>query len=477
MTRLMPLDIGQGLFAIFFALLLFGCTVGPDYQRAPLASSARWKEAAPNEKWKTAEPRDDVRKGSWWGVFHSPELDRLEAAALAYNQNVRAAYARVNQARSTARVAESDLFPTVNLDPSAQRMRGDPHAFGSPKYPYPAFTLTDYKVPFDLSYELDLWGKIRRSFEAATAAAQSSFADYYSVLLIMQADVAQNYFSLRALDGEHIIFAETIEVRQKNLDLVQQRFSEGLSPELDLAQAKADLASVQARSVDVDIRRAEVEHALAVLTGRPPAALSLSRKAIGSSLPRIPPGLPSALLERRPDVARQERLVAAANARIGVAKSAFFPSVKLTGSLGFESTDVSNLITWGSKSWGIGPSVSIPLFEGGRLLANLRGTKAGYEEAVANYRQEALVAFQDVEDALSGLRLLEVKASAVDREVAAAARAAELSRDRYRDGLVSYLQVLDAERELLEARRSATQLEGQRFVLTVLLIKALGGGW
>ncbi|HEY8965813.1 MAG TPA: efflux transporter outer membrane subunit [Candidatus Methylacidiphilales bacterium] len=460
------------------ALALAGCSVGPDYRKPDAAQEAppAWKEEGP---WKEAAPRDAIAKGDWWTVFGDPVLDGLEKEAAAANQNLRAAVARVVEARAAARVAAADFFPNITLDPAAQESHSSQNRLLPPGSGQVGYTGSTFQVPVDLSYEVDIWGRVRRSFEAYGAEAQATVADYETVLLTLKSDVAQNYFSLRALDTELILLVQTVELRKKARDLAKVRFQGGASSELDLAQAETELASVEAQAASVEANRAKMEHALAVLVGKPPAAFSIAARPLDAKAvpPAIPPGLPSELLERRPDVAAAERRMAEANAKIGVAKAAFFPVVRITGDAGFESKDIGNLLTWGSRSWGIGPSVSIPLFEGGALAANLREAKAAYEEAAARYRQQVLVSFGDVEDGLSGLRILAKQAEAQDRAVASAARADEIAQAQYKSGLVNYLQIVDTERTLLDNQRSAAQLLGQRFVTTVLLVKALGGGW
>jgi multidrug efflux system outer membrane protein len=464
----------RSLAFLGISLLLAGCAVGPDYKRPPVETPPSYKEAGP---WKEAAPRDAIAKGDWWRIFGDDELDGLEKRAAASNQNLRAAAARVAEARGTARIAEADFFPNITLDPTAQEVHVTRNELKPPGTNFASYTGTSYQVPLDLSYEVDLWGRVRRSFEASTQEAQASVADYEGVLLALKSDVAQDYFSLRALDSERQLLLQTVDLRKKALDIEQRRSAGGASSDLDVAQAETELASVQAQAADIAARRAKIEHALAVLLGSPASSFSLPEKPLVLALPPVPAGLPSDLLERRPDVAAAERRMAAANARIGVATAAFFPVVRLTGEFGVQSSDIANLFTWGSRSWGIGPSVSIPIFEGGALSANLKTVRAAYEETAAQYREQVLVAFADVEDGLSGLRILADEGAAQDHAVAAAKRAADLSRVRYDSGLVNYLQIVDAERTLLDNQRLAVQLLGQRFVTTVLLVKALGGGW
>jgi multidrug efflux system outer membrane protein len=460
-------------------LLLAGCAMGPNYKRPPVETPPAYKEDHPPAEavWKEAVPSDEIAKGDWWKVFHDATLNDLEAKAASSNQNLRAAVARVTEARAAARITEADFFPNITLDPSAVRTRVTSRQLNPPGSVYPSYTGNNFQVPLDLSYEVDIWGRIRRSFEASAEEARASVADYETVLLTLKSDVAQDYFSLRSLDAEHDLLVRTVDLRRKALDLVRTRFQGGVSSELDVAQAETELASVQAQAADTGVRRSQLEHALAVLTGQPASSFSLPEHPLDLGLPRIPAGLPSELLERRPDVAKAERTMAANNARIGVAKAAFFPVVRLTGNVGFESSDISNLFAMGSRSWGFGPSISIPVFDAGVNSANLRKVKAQYEESAALYRQQVLVAFADVEDGLSGLRILADESQAQDRATEAAGRAADISDVRYRSGLVNYLQIVDAERTYLDNQRLQVQLNGQRFVTTVALVKALGGGW
>ena len=463
-----------GTPAAALALLLAGCAMGPNYQRPVVDIPPDFKEKGP---WKEAAPSDTVAKGDWWKVFHDPVLDDLENHAATSNQNLRAAVARVTEARAAARISEADFFPNITLDPTAQRVRVTNKQLLPPGSAYPSYTGNNFQVPLDLSYEVDIWGRIRRSFEASAEEARASIADYETVLLTLKADVAQDYFALRSLDAEHTLLVSTVDLRKRALDLVRTRFEGGASSELDVAQAETELASVEAQAADTGVRRSQLEHALAVLTGQPPARFNLPERPLDLALPAIPAGLPSDLLERRPDVAKAERTMAANNARIGVAKAAFFPVVRLTGDIGFQSSDISNLFAMGSRTWGFGPSVSIPLFDAGVNSANLRRAKAQFEESTAQYRQQVLVAFADVEDGLSGLRILAVEAEAQDRATKAAQRASDISEVRYKSGLVNYLQIVDAERTYLDNERLQVQLNGQRFVTSVLLVKALGGGW
>jgi multidrug efflux system outer membrane protein len=450
-------------------------TVGPDYRPPTNAVPPAYK-AVDLGAWKEGRPLDNLPKGNWWEIFLDPELNSLEAAAIESNQDLKGAVARVSQARATARVARADLLPSLNLAPSFNRQRYSPNqdpSFGS-------ITASTLSVPLDLSYEIDLWGRVRRGFESARADAQASLADFYNVLLTLQADVAQNYFALRSLDAEASIVAATVALRKEQVQLVRSRFEGGIGSDLDVARAETELATTEADAASLAQRRSQLENALAVLVGANPSSFRLPAATTNNwspQPPEIPAGLPADLLERRPDVAQAERQLAAANARIGVAKGAFFPALSLTASGGYLSGDVQTLFNWESHVWSIGPSLSLPIFAGGRNRANYKRAQAAFEESVAHYRQQILVAFSDVENGLAGLRYLADQSAAQQRAVATARRAAGLATDRYRSGIVSYLEVVDASREALQAERSNAQLAGQRLTAAVQLIKALGGGW
>jgi multidrug efflux system outer membrane protein len=377
-----------------------------------------------------------------------------------------------------ARVARSELLPNLDLDPSFARQRYSPNQVPS----FGEITANTFRAPLDLSYEIDLWGRVRRGFEGARAEAAASVAAYYSVLLTLHGDVAQNYFLLRSLDAEIASVTNTVGLRQEQVQLVRSRFEGGIGNELDIARAETELATTEAEAASLAKRRAELENALAILAGANPATFKLAVLAAANANwnpqpPAIPAGLPADLLERRPDVAEAERQLASANAQIGVAKAAFFPVLRLTGSGGYVSGELDNLFNWESRVWSIGPSLSLPLFAGGRNRANYKRSQAAFAEAGARYRQRILVAFGEVESSLAGIRHLATQAGAQNRAVASARRAAELAGDRYRGGIVSYLEVVDANRDALQAERANAQLAGQRLVTAVQLIKALGGGW
>jgi multidrug efflux system outer membrane protein len=459
--------------------LLTGCSVGPDYVQPTAPQSVTYKEAG---QWKKAEPQDAIAKGDWYSVFHDPELNKLEAEAQTANQSLRAAVARVSESRASARQTEANFFPTVNATANGSRQRTSPNdgqidAQSPTGTASPTIFTSATVVPFDLSYEVDIWGKVRRAFEAAGDKAQASVADYENVLLTLKADVATNYFALETQDALIGVQRRTISAYKENLDLTNSRFKGGISTLLDVEQAEATLAAAQAQLGSFQQTRAQYEHAIAVLLGRPPSTFSIPYSPLNTDPPVIPPGLPSDLLERRPDVAEAERLVAAQNAQIGVAIAAFFPTVSLTGQTGFDSGDLGLLFNWESRIWSYGPNIQFPIFEGGQLSANVKEQRAAYEENVANYRQQVLVAFQDVENSLSSLRYLAEQQEAEDRAYTAYQKALDLTNQRYTTGLVSYFDVIQAEGLALGAEQSTVQIRGNRIATTVLLIKALGGGW
>ena len=403
-------------------------TVGPDYKRPTNAVPSAYK-AVDMGAWKEGQPLDHVPKGAWWEVFGDATLNDLEGSAGASNQELKAAVARVDQARATARVARSELLPSIDANPAWRRERYSPNQIPS----FGDITANSFRAPLDLSYEIDLWGRVRRGFESARAEAAASVAAFHNILLTLQSDVAQNYFALRALDAEIATVVGTVDLRKEQVRLVRSRFEGGIGNELDVARAETELATTEAEAASLAQRRTELENAIAILVGANPstfklAALPLTRSAGTPSPsneeragvrgqtatvvpwnpqpPAIPAGLPADLLERRPDVAEAERQLASANARIGVAKAAFFPVLSLTGSGGYVSGDIDTLFKWDSRVWSIGPSLSLPIFAGGRNRANYKRSRAAYEEAVAHYRQQVLVAFGEVENSLSAIRHL-----------------------------------------------------------------------
>ncbi|OZI36837.1 RND transporter [Bordetella genomosp. 5] len=480
----------RGSALLFSLLVLAGCAVGPDYEKPAVATPAAYKEAGVTTPanlpaheagtWKAATPSEDALRGEWWKIFGDPALDALEAEALQANQNLQAAVARLQQARALQRDARSDYFPRVDAGFGPTRQRPSPASQGlADDAPSSANTL--WRGQASVAYEADLFGRVSRNVEAASADAQASEALYRSVLLALQADVAQAYFQVREFDAESRLFRQTVSLREESLQLIQRRYDAGDISELDLARAKSELASAQSQSLGVDRQRAVAEHALAVLLGKTPAEFTMPALPLAPVLVQIPAGLPSTLLERRPDIAAAERAMAAANARIGVAKSAFFPRLDITGAFGYESSSLGNLFEWSSRTFLLGPLVgaalSVPIFDGGRRQAGVDRARAVYEEDVAQYRQTVLNAFREVEDNLANLRILADQTRVQDSAVDSAARAARISRTQYREGSISYLDVIEADRTVLTQQRVSVQLSGERARSAVALVRALGGGW
>lgn len=446
--------------------------VGPEYQPPTNSAPAQFRDLP--GQWKEATPADTQPKGRWWEVFSDPALDALIERAAAGNQSLRAALARFEQARAVARVSRSELLPVLDFNPNGERLRFSPNQQPN----FGALTATTMRMPLDLSYEVDLWGRVRRGFESARAEAQAAAADLHHALLSLQAEVAQTYLTLRATDRQRAVVRRSLALRREARELIRSRVRAGTAPELDEARVETEVASAEAELARLDRSRHSLEMALAILTGTPAPEFHLAETAPAPApTPVIPAGLPSELLERRPDVAAAERRLAAANARIGVARAAFFPVLRLTGSAGFVSAELDSLFQWDSRVWTLGPSVSLPLFTGGRNRANLSRARAEFEAAVADYRQRVLVAFGEVQDALTALKFLAGEAAAMDRMQNAAQRVADLARARYDAGIVSYLEVIEAQRTLLDTQLAVARLDGQQQVLVVQLIKALGGGW
>ena len=467
------LSLAAGVVLAAFAS---GCMLGPTYRRPKPDAPAAWKESAPAADgvlWQAAHPKDNAARGAWWEIFGDDSLNLLEAQAIKANQSLEAAVAAVTHARALARLPKADLVPSLDSNPSYSHFQRSLGSFGG------AGSITDdqFTLPLDLSYEVDLWGRVRRSLQAARADADASQAVYESVRLSITTEVARTYFLLRALDAELDALHKTFELRKEAQHLVDERFNAGLVSELDHARVTAEVNTAAAESYDVERRRAEMEHALAVLCGQPASSFTVAPAPLAGDPPQVPAGVPSRALERRPDVAEAERLMAAANARIGVAVAASFPVLTLTGSGGWQSAKLEDLISADSKVWSLGPSLSIPVFAGGRNKANQAAVRAQYDQAAAEYRRRVLVAFQEVEDALAAIRLLAQQQQAQSGVLDASQSAATLSLERYKQGLVSFLDVVDAERERLAAERRTAQIRGQRMAASILLIKALGGGW
>ena len=475
MKRLPPGMKCALLAAALLAGCTVGCTVGPGYKRPTAQVPDTWKGEGP---WQSAAPKDAIPKGAWWQIFHDAELDRLEQELLQANQSLAAAQDRLFQARAQARIASSAYFPTLSADPSGQRERlsGNRPLSGS-TVPLTPVTQYDFLVPFSVSYELDLFGRVRRNLEAANASLQGSAADLENVRLVLTAELAADYFNLRELDREAGVVRQSVEIQQKGLDLVNHRHEGGVANGLEVAQQAALLDSTATQLSLVLQQRAQYEHAIAVLTGKSASAFSLAEAPFDAAPPAIPTGVPSEILERRPDVATSERRMAFENAQVGIAMTAFYPHITLSGSGGWESRDIATLVNAPSALWSLGGDVLQPIFNGGRNRANLASTRAAYDESVANYRESVLEAFQQVEDGLSGLALLDQAAKTQGKAVTDSRRALDLANDRYVGGVTTYLDVITAQSTLLANERLATQLLGQQMTTSVYLVKALGGSW
>jgi multidrug efflux system outer membrane protein len=473
MNKIVFQTVKRGSGMILLAALTAGCTVGPDYAKPSVETPAAYHESELNPGvWKSANPSDTAKRGEWWEIFGDPVLTDLEKQVELANQSLAASVHRIDQARALARVSASELYPNANLNGDGSVGRNSDNT-GNP-------VPTNYsrvQVGATLTYEADLWGRIRRSVESSKATLQAQQSDYEAVRLSLHAQMATTYFQIRSTDGERLLLRRTLATRKEALDLVQKRFQGGVSNELDVTRAQTELATTEAEMIALDRTRGELEHAMAVLVGQPASTFRFPESPLIGLPPLVPVGLPSQLLERRPDVASAERLMASANAQIGVAKAAYFPVFSISANGAFESIHLGSLLDWPSRLWAVGPSISLPLFNGGRLKGNLEAKEAAYLETVANYKQAVLVAYKDVEDALVDWRVLGLQSEAVARSVASARKSAEISEIRYKDGLVNYLEVVDTERSALQTERAAVQLLGQRYTTAVFLIRALGGSW
>jgi NodT family efflux transporter outer membrane factor (OMF) lipoprotein len=463
--------------AVVLAALLPGaCAVGPTYTRPAAPVPPAFKEAPPPgqraEDWKPAEPRDAAGRGKWWEVFGDPELNALEEQVDAANQDLARADAVFRAARAVARGARADLFPVVTGSASVTRARGRVSSSGSA-----TVTTTQYEVPFDLSWEADVFGRIRRNVQANVAAAQASAADRESVRLSLHAELATDWLLLRGIDGQKQLLDDVVAGYTTALRLTRNRHDQGIVSGVDVAQAETQLETTRVQATDLEVDRTRLEHAIAILVGRPPAELSLPRAPLRMAPPPVPPVLPSELVERRPDIAAAERRVAAANAQVGVATAAFFPRLLLAASGGWRSGGLSGLFSAPNLFWSIGPSLVETIFSGGKRRAGVEQARASYDASVAEYRQSVLAALQEVEDDLAATRVLEEEARQEEVAVAASDRLLSLARTRYDGGITTYLEVVVAEATALTNRRAAVDLLTRRATASVDLVKALGGGW
>ena len=470
---LRPLYLCGEFLVLLGCLLLAACAVGPNYHRPPVPAPTAYKTEAP---WRTAAPKDSIPKGAWWEIYNDPELNGYEQQLLQANQSLAAAKDRLSEARSLARVTSAGYFPTFSTDPNASRQRYSGNrpevvTLGRP------LTQNTFEIPFLLNYEPDLFGKVKRSLEASNASLQAAAADLYNVNLVLTAELAADYFTLRELDAETQVVQESVTIQQKGLQLVEARHAGGVASGLDLAQQQTLLDSTQTQLYLVQQQRAQFEHAIAVLTGNPASTFGVPVRSLNATPPPVPLGVPSDLLERRPDIAEAERQMAFQNAQVGLATAAFYPQLNIAGGGGLQSTDITKLFTAPSAIWSIGGDLLQPIFEGGRNRANLAATKSAYDESVASYREAVLTAFQQVEDGLSDLDALSQAGTTQNAAVSDARRALDLANNRYNGGVTSYLDVIVAQSQLLTNERLATQLLGQQMVASVYLVKALGGSW
>ena len=442
------------------------CAINAKYAPPKTPTPPAYREPPPSG-WTTARPNDAELRGEWWRMFNEPALVGLEDQVSISNQNVLAAEAQYRAARAAVRVMAADQYPTVTATPSAT------HAGGGAAQHHGDL----YEVPLDVSYEADVWGSIRRSVAANVAIAQASAADLESARLLYQSELASDYFQVQGLDADRVLLEQTVRSYEEYLKLTQDRFQGGVVSMADVALAQTQLEGARAQLTDVGIARAQFEHAIAVLTGHAPSELSISPATTEPSPPTVPVGLPSSLLERRPDVASAERRVAAANQQIGVAKAAFYPVISLGGSAGSQAVAIADLFASPTRLWSVGVQVAATLFDGGRRRAQVKVTEAAYDTTVANYKETVLTGFQQVEDALSDLRILAQETEIVDRAVVAAQQSLDISTTQYRGGLANYLQVITAQTSLLQNQRESVDLHTRRLLGSVSLIQALGGGW
>jgi NodT family efflux transporter outer membrane factor (OMF) lipoprotein len=478
MNRFLPISVGS------VGLLLCGCMVGPQYARPAVNAPPAFKEAQPaqataTDGWKTGAPGDGDRKGDWWRMYQDPRLDQLEEQVNTANETLKAAEANFRAARASIGYARSYEAPTIGTSPSIESIRESANS------PYFLTNLAnngtgDFTLPVDLNYEIDLWGRIRRGVTAAREEAQASAADMETVRLSLHAELAMDYFGLRTADGQEQLLDDTIKAYQSGLELTQQRFNGGLALQSDVTQAEAQLDQARVQRSDVEVQRSQFEHAIAVLIGKPPADLDLSFAPINLDapvLPAIPAMLPSDLLERRPDIAASERRVAAANEEIGIAKAAYFPTLSLNGLIGMEGTTAANWFTWPSRLWAVGPMFSETLFDAGRRHASSDRARAAYDMTVANYRQATLSAFQEVEDNLAAFRILQKESDQQHHATQAALESMQIFEERYEGGLGLYLEVITSQTTALSDQRNDIEIQRRQLDASVLLIKALGGGW
>jgi NodT family efflux transporter outer membrane factor (OMF) lipoprotein len=455
------------------ALLLASCAVGPKYVKptVPTTPMDTYKEL---DGWETAQPNDEVIKGKWWEIFNNSQLNSLEEQVAVSNQHLKVAEARFREARALVRYNRSFQFPTIAIAPS---ILGERRSQNVPYFPTATYSTGDYLLPVDLSYEVDAWGRVRRTVAAAREEAQASASDLETVRLSLDAELALDYFELRSADAQEQLLQTTTKAYSEALQLTVNRFEGGAAPKSDVAQAQTQLDSARVQETDIALQRAEYEHAIAVLIGKPPAQFSLESGPADFKPPDISVGLPSQLLERRPDIAAAERRVAEANEQIGIARAAYFPTVILNATAGLESQAIADWFTWPSLLWAVGPTIAEPIFDAGRRRANSQAAQANYDTAVANYRQTTLTAFQEVENNLAALRILAREAHQQSDATKSAEESLRVFTNRYVGGADPYLQVIIAQTIALQNERNDVDIARRRMDAIILLIKALGGGW
>jgi len=474
-------ETSMTVVALACLVLFGGCSFAPKYATPAVQTPAAFKEPAPEqfqeaEGWKTAEPKDDTIRGKWWEMFHEPELNALEDQMVVSNQTIAAALANFLAARAVVKQNRSQYFPTVTASPAVTRSQLQFVAPQTSSSPTP-FRVTEYALPFDASWELDFWGQIRNIVKASSLEAQATLADLENVRLAVQAEVAADYFQLRVLDAQKQIVDAAVLAYQESLRLTQVQQKTGLASGQDVAQAETQLDIARAQATDLGIQRTQLEHAIATLLGKPASTFSIATNPLTAEPIAIPVGVPSQLLERRPDIAATERRVAEANAQIGVARAAYFPTITLSGSAGYQSTSLGKLISGPDFVWSVGASVAQTLFDAGKRQAVTEQARAIYEGAVANYRQTVLIAFQEVEDNLSTLRILSQELQQQNAAVESSRHYLTLAKDRYQSGMDSYLNVITAQTTLLGNQETVMNLRMQQMTASVQLVKALGGGW
>lgn len=457
----------KALILVFLA----GCAVGPDYHKPDAPVPAQFKEL---EGWRQAAPSDAAPRGPWWTLFDDAELDGLMKRVDVSNQTIIAADARFRQARAVVDQARAGLFPTVSANGSATRTKS-PSLPNAPSFATGA--VNNFNASLNASWELDLWGRVRRSVEAGEASWQGSSADLEAARLSARASLAQAYFSLRVADAARRVLEETVASYQRTVELTRNRYNAGVAARVDIVQAEVQLKSVQANLIDVGVQRAQLEHAIALLVGVPPAQFSIAPVTADLKIPSIPVVVPSELLQRRPDIAAAERAMAAANAQIGVATAAYYPSLTLTGAAGSRTTQLTDLLTAPTRFWSLGAAAAETLFDGGLRRATTEQARAAYDAQVATYRQTVLTGFQEVEDNLAALRILDQEATLQEEVVAGARHALELTENQYRAGVVGYLNVIAAQQVLFNNQRTQFDILGRRLTASVALVRALGGGW